>query len=240
MKWLYQQLSLPVLIPRLNVLWPWLLAVSLGLLCWALVLIVQAPSDVQQGEVYRIIYAHVPMAMLAMSFYLCIGICSLLYLIFRFKLCDLVAYSLAPIGLVFSVGTLLTGMIWGRPTWGTWWLWDARLTSAFILMLLYVGYVGIRYQLKDAKQSAYIGGILGMIGLINLPIIHYSVQWWFTLHQGSTILSHKMHPDMLYPFWVSFGFWSIYSTAMLLKRMTLVYAAKKKLKSVYEQALRSH
>ena len=237
MKWLYRQLSLPILMPRLRFLSPWLLLVSLILFIWTVWSVVHAPVDVQQGEVYRIIYAHVPMAALSMMIYTGLGLSSLLYLVFRFKLCDRVNQAIAPVGLVFSIGTLLTGMIWGRPTWGTWWIWDARLTSAFILMLLYVGYCGVRQQLSDPKQSALIGSVIAVVGLVNIPIMHYSVQWWFTLHQGSTVFSAKMHPDMLGPLMVSFAFWGCYTLAIVCQRLIVLDQVRQRRDDVYHQAL---
>ena len=168
-------------------------------LVWGLYL---APLDYQQQAAVKIMYVHVPSAFLALLIYSFIGINSIIYLIWRIKLVDIMAAVSAPIGAGFAVLALLTGAIWGKPMWGTWWIWDARLTSTLILLFIYLGYIGIRNAIYNLKLAAKCAAIFGMLGLVDLPIIHYSVTWWNTLHQGAS-LAKFAKPDidssMLYP-----------------------------------------
>jgi heme exporter protein C len=161
-----------------------------------------SPPDYQQGDGYRIIFVHVPCALLSMVIYGAIAFYSALYLIWRVKVADIIAYCLAPIGAFFTLSALVTGAIWGKPMWGTWWIWDARLTSELILLFLYLGYIGLYNAIEQPKVAAKAGAILAIVGIIDVPIIHYSVNWWSTLHQGSTLLKRgapAIHPSMLYP-----------------------------------------
>lgn len=167
---------------------PWLGVLSLCLIGYGVVdgLFI-APSDYQQGDAYRIIYIHVPFAILSLMFYAAVGVLSMFYLVWRMKLAELIAYSLAPIGAVVTILALVTGAIWGKPMWGTWWVWDARLTSELILLFLYVGYIALYDAIKSFQPKSIAPSVLAVVGLIDLPIIHYSVYWWQTLHQGATI-----------------------------------------------------
>jgi heme exporter protein C len=146
-----------------------------------------APPDYQQGETVRIMFVHVPAAWSAMLAYGCLGGASFLSLVFRHALADAAAKAAAPLGAAFTLMALVTGSLWGRPMWGAWWVWDARLTSVLVLFLLFVGYIALRASIDDEAKAARAGAILALIGLINLPIIKFSVDWWNTLHQGESI-----------------------------------------------------
>ena len=152
-----------------------------------LVLDFQAPPDYQQGYTIHIMFIHVPAAWTAMLAYGCLGGASFFSLIFRHALADAAAKAAAPLGAAFTLMALVTGSLWGRPMWGTWWVWDARLTSVLVLFLLFVGYLALRASIEDEAKGARAGAILALIGLINLPIIKFSVDWWNTLHQGESI-----------------------------------------------------
>ena len=168
------------------------------------------PPDYQQGETVRIMFIHVPAAIMAMFIYACLGGASLLSLVFRHVLADAAAEAAAPLGAGFTLLALVTGSLWGRPMWGTWWVWDARLTSVLVLFLLYLAYLALRASIDDEAKAARAGAILALVGLVNLPIVHFSVDWWNSLHQGSTMLT----PGALAP---------VYATPLYL--MLLAYLA---------------
>jgi heme exporter protein C len=182
--------------------WPYLFfstVVVLGIgLIWGLFF---APSDYQQGDAFRIIYVHVPSAFLSLMVYMCMASSAALFLIWRITIADMIAKASAPVGALFTFLALITGSIWGKPMWGTWWIWDARLTSELILLFLFFGYMALRDALPP-KVGALASSYLAIIGVINIPIIHFSVIWWNTLHQGPT-LSRLAKPaidsSMLYP-----------------------------------------
>ncbi len=166
----------------------WTLAVALGLAVVGLYIgLVLAPTHSEQGESYRIIFIHVPAASNSMMVYGVMAAASLIFLVWRIKLADVVAAASAPIGASFTFLALVTGSIWGKPTWGTWWQWDARLTSELILLFLYLGYMALRAAIENRQNAGRAAAVLALVGVINIPIIHYSVQWWNTLHQGATI-----------------------------------------------------
>ncbi|MDZ7754286.1 MAG: cytochrome c maturation protein CcmE [Gammaproteobacteria bacterium] len=166
----------------------WTLAVALGLMVVGLYIgLVLAPTHSEQGESYRIIFIHVPAASNSMMVYVVMAVASLIFLVWRIKLADVVAAASAPIGASFTFLALVTGSIWGKPTWGTWWQWDARLTSELILLFLYLGYMALRAAIENRQNAGRAAAVLALVGVINIPIIHYSVQWWNTLHQGATI-----------------------------------------------------
>lgn len=148
-----------------------------------------APEDYQQGQTVRIMFIHVPAAQMSMFVYACLGVASFLSLIFRHVLADAAAQAAAPLGAAFTFLALITGSLWGRPMWGTWWVWDGRLTSVLVLFLLYIAYIALRASMDDEAKAARAGAILALVGVINLPIIHYSVEWWNSLHQGSSIFA---------------------------------------------------
>ncbi len=164
----------------------------LGLLAAVLIAIglwlgLTGPGDYQQGATVQIMYIHVPAAWMSMFSYACLGGASFFALVFRHSLADAAARAVAPLGAVFTLLALITGSLWGRPMWGTWWVWDARLTSVLVLFLLFVGYITLRASIDDEAKGARAGAILALVGLVNLPIVKYSVDWWNTLHQGESI-----------------------------------------------------
>jgi heme exporter protein C len=172
-----------------------LLAVGIS---WGLMF---APEDYQQGNSFRIIYIHVPAAMLAQSCYLAIGIASFVFLVWQMKMSPIFIKALAPMGALMALIALVSGAIWGKPTWGTWWVWDARLTSVLVLFLLYMGVIAIQNTLEDKVLADKAVAVIGLVGLINLPIIKYSVEWWNTLHQPATFtLTEK--PAMPVEMWL--------------------------------------
>jgi heme exporter protein C len=183
-------------------LMPWFLAAGAGLLMvgivWGLAF---APRDYLQGDSYRIIFIHVPTAFLAQSAYIMMASAGLVTLVWRMKLADVFVRAVAPVGFVLTFLALFTGAVWGKPTWGTWWIWDARLTSMLILLFLYGGVIALDRAINDEKQAARAVAVLLLVGVVNIPIIKYSVEWWNTLHQPATFtLTEK--PTMPAEMWV--------------------------------------
>ena len=159
-----------------------------------------APTDFQQGEVYRIIFIHVPAAWMAMFIYLVMAGYAVLTLVWRSRLSAMMSRALAPTGAIMAAIALFTGAIWGKPTWGTWWVWDARLTSTLILLFLYLGYMALVSAIEDTQRADRAGALLLLVGVVNIPIIYFSVRWWNTLHQGASVsltTSPKMARTML-------------------------------------------
>lgn len=185
---------------------------------WALVF---APQDYQQGNSFRIIYIHVPSAFLAQSCYVLMAVAGAIGLIWKMKLSDMVAKSCASIGASFTLLALVTGAVWGKPTWGTWWVWDARLTSMLILFFLYLGVVALHSAISDRNQASKASAVLALVGLVNIPIIKYSVEWWNTLHQpASFTLTEK--PAMPVEMWVPLlimvlGFYCFFAVALIMR-----------------------
>ena len=182
---------------------PWLVVLFVVLFTYGLYgALISAPPDYRQGEGYRIIFVHVPAAWLSMFIYTNMAVMSAVTLIWRGKMAAVCTRASAPIGAAFTCLTLMTGAIWGKPMWGTWWVWDARLTSELILLFLYLGYIGLVSAIPDNRNAEQSGAILLLVGAINIPIIHFSVDWWNTLHQPATITrlgAPAMHRDMLVP-----------------------------------------
>jgi heme exporter protein C len=161
-----------------------------------------APADYQQGDAFRIMYVHVPAAMLSMSLYALMGFLAILTLVWRIKLAGILLSSTAPIGASMALIALVTGSIWGKPMWGTWWIWDARLTSELILLLIYLAIIATQSSTRNPTQADKLVAVLTLVGLVDLPIIHFSVYWWNTLHQGATLSlfsKPKIASSMLYP-----------------------------------------
>jgi heme exporter protein C len=176
--------------------------IAAGLAIWGLWLGFTAPEDYQQGDTVRIMFIHVPAAWMSLFVYVCLGGASLLSLIFRHALADAAAQAAAPLGAAFTFLALATGSLWGRPMWGTWWVWDARLTSVLVLFLFYLAYMALRAALDDETKAARAGAILALVGLVNLPVVHFSVDWWNSLHQGASVFRKDgpaMPPVFLLP-----------------------------------------
>jgi heme exporter protein C len=174
--------------PLAGRLWPLCaaLATALGLAGLWLGLFV-APTDFQQGEGYRIIFVHVPVSWMSMVIYLAMAFWALLGLTLNTRLSGMMTRALAPTGALFAFLSLWTGALWGKPMWGAWWVWDARLTSELILFFLYLGYIGLTAAIDDPRRGDKAGGVLALVGAINVPIIYFSVKWWNTLHQGASV-----------------------------------------------------
>ncbi|BFI95735.1 MAG: heme ABC transporter permease CcmC [Rhodanobacter sp.] len=201
--WLHKLGSPPTFYRFARAVRPW--AMALALLFGAAGLyggLVLAPPDYQQGDAYRIIFIHVPSAWMSMFVYAMMGVSGFIALVWRLKLAEVVAMESAPIGAAFTFITLVTGSLWGKPMWGTWWTWDARLTSELVLLFLYLGVIGLYHAFEDRRQGARAASFLAIIGIVNVPIVHYSVVWWNTLHQGTTVnlFGHSKMPwEMLWP-----------------------------------------
>ena len=181
-----------------------------------------APTDFQQGESYRIIFIHVPAAWMSMFIYLVMAFWAGVGLIWNTRLSSMMAHALAPTGAMMTFVALWTGALWGRPTWGTWWVWDARLTSELVLLFLYVGYIVLRSSIDDPRRGDRASAVLALVGVVNVPIIYFSVQWWNTLHQGASVSltkSPSMASSMLLGMLVmALAFW-MYSIAVSLVRV---------------------
>lgn len=185
---IYKYASPTTFYPLAGRMVPWFaaLAVVLGVAGLYLGLFL-APQDFQQGEVYRIIFIHVPTAWMAMIIYLVMAGYGVMALSFNTRLSSMMMEALAPTGAMFTVLALWTGALWGKPTWGTYWVWDARMTSTLILLFLYVGYIALTHAIEDKKRADKAGALLVIVGSINVPIIYFSVKWWNTLHQGASV-----------------------------------------------------
>lgn len=212
--------------PLAGTLQPWFAAAA-TLLCAAGLYIsfFVAPTDAQQGEAYRIIFIHVPAAWMSMFLYLVMGFWSGVGLVLNTRLSSMVATALAPTGALFTFIALWTGALWGKPAWGTWWVWDARLTSELILLFLYIGFMALQAAIDDPRRADKAGAVLALVGVINVPIIYFSVKWWSTLHQGASV-SMKSAPSMATTMLIgmlimALGFW-MYSIAALLARVRCV------------------
>ncbi len=203
-------------------MWPWFaaLATLLALVGLWIALFV-APVDAQQGQGYRIIFVHVPASQMAMFIYLVMAAWAGLGLAFNTRLSGMMASALAPTGALFAFLSLLTGALWGKPMWGTWWVWDARLTSTLILLFLYLGFMALQASIDDPRRADKAGAVLALVGAVNVPIIYFSVKWWNTLHQGASVslkgssMASTMLAGMLI---MVLAFW-MYAIAMALLRV---------------------
>ncbi|MDX1379603.1 MAG: heme ABC transporter permease [Xanthomonadales bacterium] len=181
---------------------PWLWLVFAALTAVGLYLgLVRAPADYLQGESVRIMYIHVPAAWMSMMIYAVMAAWGFIALVWRVRICEVLMMSSAPIGAAFTLVALVTGSLWGRPTWGTYWVWDARLTSELVLLFLYLGAMGLYAAIEEPRRAARATALLVLVGVINLPIIHYSVVWWNTLHQGASVsvTGSSIQASMLWP-----------------------------------------
>ena len=202
-KWLIEMGSPPLFYKWSTKILPWLfisaiLILGIGLFCGLLF----APTDYKQGDVYRILYIHVPSAILGQSIFMFMAFCGFINVIWRAKISGMMLKSAAPIGVSFTLLALVTGSIWGKPTWGTWWVWDARLTSTLILFFIYAALIGLHSTIEDKTKADRAVSILSIVGLAIIPVIKKSVDWWQTLHQPSTFTitsSPSMSPDMYQP-----------------------------------------
>lgn len=201
---------------------PWLTGIAALLLLAGLYLgLFVAPPDYQQGQSYRIIFVHVPSAWMSLFIYTFMALLSAIYLIWNIKLAEVMARSSASLGASFTFLALATGSLWGKPMWGAWWVWDARLTSELILLFLYMGYIALVIAIEDNRSAARAGAVLILVGVVNIPIIHYSVEWWNTLHQGPTVSKldkPSIHISMLVPLLLMAGALQFYYFAAVLMR----------------------
>lgn len=198
--------------------WPAALLIAGGL--WGG--LVLAPPDYQQGEGYRILYVHVPSAWMSLMVYMTMAIAAAIALVWRIKVGHAVAAACAPIGASFTFAALVTGALWGEPMWGTYWEWDPRLTSELILLFLYLGYMGLRAGLEETQRADRASALLAVAGSVNVPIIHYSVTWWNSLHQAPSVMRFgkpTMPPAMLVPLLVMLAGFTLYFVALLLVRL---------------------
>ncbi|MEW9804840.1 heme ABC transporter permease [Mesorhizobium marinum] len=206
---------------------PWLAAASALVLAAGLYLAFAAPADYQQGITVRIMYIHVPFAWLSMFCYSLMALSALGTLVWRHPLADVALKAAAPIGAVFTALALATGSIWGKPMWGTWWVWDARLTSVFVLFLMYLGILALTRALDDPSRSARAAAIITLVGFINIPIIKFSVDWWNTLHQPASVFrldGPTIDPSMLRPLMVmAVGFTLLFMTLHVASMRTEIY-----------------
>lgn len=214
---------------------PWLLTTAITLaaigIYWGLVI---APPDYQQGDAMRIIYVHVPAAWMAMFVYGVMAASSAVAFIWNHPLADVAAKASAPIGAVFTLLALITGMLWGQPMWGTWWVWDARLTSVLILFFLYLGYIVLWSAIEDPNRAARAARILALVGVLNVFIIKFSVDWWNTLHQGASVFrtdGPAMPASMLMPLLIMGLAYNLFYAAILMIRMR-AEVAERRLRSI--------
>jgi heme exporter protein C len=184
--------------------------------------LVLAPPDYQQGDSVRIMYIHVPAAWMSLFIYVVMAIAGILAVVWRTKIAEWTAIACAPVGAMFTAVTLITGSLWGRPTWGTYWAWDARLTAELVLLFLYLGVIALYHAIDDRRQAARAASLLAIVGLVNIPIIHFSVKWWNTLHQGSSIRltgDNSIHDSMLWPLLIMALATKLYFVISLLNRI---------------------
>jgi len=229
---LYRYASPQQFYPLAGKLIPWFLSLAVLLTAAGLYVgLVQAPTDWQQGDSYRIIYVHVPAAWMSMVIYLAMAFWAGLGLVLNTRLSSMMASALAPTGAMFTVLALWTGALWGKPTWGAWWVWDARLTSELILLFLYIGFMTLQSAIADARRADRAGAVLALVGVVNIPIIYFSVKWWNTLHQGASVsltaapsMAAVMLTGMLL---VTLGAWS-YAFAAALTRLRCIILEREK------------
>ena len=201
---------------------PWLgaafIVVTLAGLYYGLV---KAPPDYQQGDSYRIMFVHVPAAWMSMFIYVVMAVAGAIGLVWHIKLAEVISISSATVGAAFTFLALVTGSIWGKPMWGTWWVWDARLTSELVLLFLYLGVIALYNAIDDKRTAARAVAILALVGVVNIPIIHYSVEWWNTLHQGPTVTKFdkpSIHLSMLIPLLLMAVSFKLYYAMVVLMR----------------------
>ena len=231
--WFYQLASPKWFFQFSGKLLPWFRAITLILFLTGLALgLLFSSMDYQQGNTVRILYIHVPGAFLSMFAYVLMAISGAIGFIWRIKMAHIVSVSCAPIGAIFTLLTLITGAVWGKPTWGTYWEWDARLTSYLILLFLYLGYMALHSAFDDRKSADRAAAVLALVGVVNIPIIHFSVEWWNTLHQGATISKFEkpsMDPDMLVALLTMIAAFQFYFLTVLMQRIRAEILDREKL-----------
>lgn len=231
--WFYQLASPKWVYQFSNKLLPWFQAATLILFVVGLALgLLYSPMDYQQGNTVRIMYIHVPAAFLSMFVYVVMAISGGIGNIWRIKMAHIVSVSCAPIGAIFTALALITGGIWGKPTWGTYWEWDARMTTELIQLFLYLGYMALHNAYDDRKSADKAASILALVGLVNIPLIHFSVEWWNTLHQGATISKFEkpsMDADMLMALLTMIVAFQVYFFTVLLQRIRAEILVREKL-----------
>ncbi len=218
--------------PLAGKIWLWSTVITAVLMAVGLYLsFFVAPTDYKQGEGYRIIFIHVPAAWMSMFIYVIMAGWAAVGLVFNTRLSSMMASALAPTGALMAFIALWTGAFWGKPMWGTWWVWDARLTSELILFFLYLGFIALQSSIDDPRRADRAGAILAIVGVVNIPIIYYSVQWWNTLHQGATIKmggESSMEATMLYTMLLmTVAFWA-YSIATAMSRVRSIILEREK------------
>ena len=206
-----------------DAIYPWCLgAMILCLLLGLALALVFSPADYQQGDTVRIMYVHVPAAWMALFVYLNLALASASLLLWRHPLAGIAAEASAPIGAAFTFLALVTGSLWGKPMWGTWWVWDARLTSVLILFFLYLGYMALTNAFEEEERGRRAGAVLALVGVINLPIIKFSVDWWNTLHQPASVSrigTPTIHSSMLWPLLIMAVAFMLFFVVVLIQRM---------------------
>jgi len=209
--------------PLAGQLIPWLAGATAVFLLIGLYLgLFVAPPDYQQGESYRIMFVHVPSAWMSLFVYVLMAGSAGVGLVWNIKLADMLAGACAPIGASFTLLALVSGSLWGKPMWGAWWVWDARLTSELILLFLYLGFMALQASIDDPRRQARASAVLALVGVINIPIIHFSVQWWNTLHQAASVSkigAPSIHPSMLTPLLLMALAFQLYFFTVVLLRM---------------------
>ena len=204
---------------------PWLAAVTILVLGYGVYqALFVAPPDYQQKESVRIMFVHVPAAWMSMFVYMVLAGAGAMGLIWNLKLAEMTATAAAPIGASFTLLALVTGSLWGKPMWGTWWAWDARLTSELLLFFLYLGFMSLQAAIDDPKRAARAGALLALVGVVNIPVIHFSVQWWNTLHQPASVSdinkigAPAIHPSLLVPLLImAIAFMLFFATILLMR-----------------------
>jgi heme exporter protein C len=205
--------------------------------------LIVAPPDYQQGESYRIMFIHVPSAWMSMFVYMVMAVTGGIGLVWRIKLAEVIAASSAPLGASFTFLALVTGSLWGKPMWGTWWVWDARLTSELILLFLYLGVIALNSAIEDKRTAARASAVLALVGVVNIPIIHYSVEWWNTLHQGPTVTKFEapsIHISMLIPLLLMAVAFKLYYLTVVLMRARCEVLERERNTSWVQELVSSH
>ena len=223
----FHQLGSPREFYKISSITPWFAGICVLLATYATYqALFVVPADYQQGDSFRIIYVHVPAAWMSLFVYVVMAISGAIGLIWRMKMAFMVCICSAPIGASFTFLALATGSLWGKPMWGTWWVWDARLTSELILLFLYLGVIALYAAFENRRTAEKAVAILSIVGVVNVPIIHYSVEWWNSLHQGATVIrpdGPAMHSSMLYPLLVmAIAFKLFYGWSLFLRLRNMV------------------